>query len=469
MNVRYSRQRSIYEQISKQLLPDHEYLAPEAWMTKLDNLLDDEQLISAVDDALARRNAQSHRRGRKSTPSEVVLRLLVLRRVKGWSFQELEQEVRANLVYRDFSRLGASKVPDEKTLLRLEKAVGTGALGKIEKRVVGIAKDKKVIRGRKMRLDTTVTETNIHYPTDSNLLGDCLRVITRTVRRIQSRIGNKTRKFRDRSRSVKYRLIEISRAARRQTEDGKKKIERSYRKLIATSRTAMAEARRVASESATGLEARAGAKKKEAVQKLIGKLNETLAITERVIEQTKARVIDHNDHFKGKVLSIFEGHTEAIRKGKAAKPTEFGKMIKIQEAENRIITSYEVYDVRPADSDLLVPAIEEHKEIFGRAPDLVAADAGFFSAANEREAKQAGVKKVAIPSKKSRSPARREIEKARWFRRAQRWRVGCEGVISVVKRRSQLARCRNRGKEGMERWVGWGVVTHNLITIAKAT
>ena len=122
---------------------------------------------------------------------------------------------------------------------------------------------------------------------------------------------------------------------------------------------------------------------------------------------------------------------------------------------------------RPADQELLIPAIEKHREIFGRVPQLVASDAGFFSLENERQAKELGVKRVAVPNKKGRDQARRKEQKQRWFRRAQRWRVGCEGRISVLKRRHGLRRCRYRGMDGMERWVGWAVIADNLIHIGK--
>ena len=160
---------------------------------------------------------------------------------------------------------------------------------------------------------------------------------------------------------------------------------------------------------------------------------------------------------------------EAIRKGKAHKPTEFGKLVKIQEAENQIIVDYEVYDERPTDAVLLLPAIAKHKAVFGHAPRLLAADAAFFSAANEAAAEAAGVKQVAIPSKATKSQTRRQRQHQRWFRRAQRWRVGCEGRISVLKRKHGLGRSRYQGRAGMQRWVGLGVIANNLLAIADSS
>ena len=143
-------------------------------------------------------------------------------------------------------------------------------------------------------------------------------------------------------------------------------------------------------------------------------------------------------------------------------------MVKLQEAENQIVIDYEVYDQRPSDSDLLVPAIETHQAMLGRTPHLVAADAAFYSAKNEAAAKAKGVKRVCIPNRSTKSSERKREQKKRWFRNGQKWRTGCEGRISVVKRRHGLNRCRYKGENGMKRWVGLGVIADNLINIGRA-
>jgi IS5 family transposase len=202
-------------------------------------------------------------------------------------------------------------------------------------------------------------------------------------------------------------------------------------------------------------------------------LQETLAATlplmRRVIDQTRRRVFGGDTHVAEKVLSIFEPHTEAIRKGKIAKPTEFGKLITVQEAEHQIVTAYAVHDHRPADVTLWTPALELHEQTFGRPPDLAAADRGFTSTANEEAARQRGVRHVVLPWCGRCAPERRAIERQRWFRRGQRWRVGCEGRISVLKRRFRLRRCLYHGHDGVQRWVGLGVIANNLVAIAKTS
>ena len=188
----------------------------------------------------------------------------------------------------------------------------------------------------------------------------------------------------------------------------------------------------------------------------------------QVMKQTRARIFRGETRSEGKLLSLFEPTTEIIRKGKAAKPNEFGKMIKLQEAENQVVTNYEVYPQRPNDSDLLVAAIETHKSMLGRVPRLVAADAAFYSMKNEAIAKAMGVKRVCIPNRSTKSPERKREQKKRWFKNGQKWRTGCEGRISVVKRRHGLTRCRYKGFAGMQRWVGLGIIADNVINIGRA-
>jgi IS5 family transposase len=466
--LRY-QQRTIYEGIYRTLIPDQKALLWEQWLRTIDALLDDEALVDLVQDALAQRHPQSRTRGRKGTPAEVVLRLLVLKHLQHWSYATLEREVRANLIYRDFTRIGGEAVPDAKTMVRLGQALGPALIQQLHARVVQVAREERVVTGRKMRLDTTVVETNIHYPTDSSLLGDGVRVLTRTMQQIQAAVGPVGTAVRNRLRSVTHRLIEIGRASRGRGAAALARQQQAYGKLMAITQRVLGQAKRVAQEVRQGIKRADTLLDQVVVEGLARHLDEVRVLTRRVLAQTQARVVEGNTHFPHKVLSLFETATEAIRKGKAAKPTEFGKLVKIQEAEHQIVTDYAVYAERPADQSLLLPAIAQHQVIFDRPPELLAADAGFFSAENEAQATAAGVQKVAIPNKQTRSPARWAFQRQRWFKRAQRWRVGCEGRISVLKRCHGLFRCRYKGSAGMERWVGLGVIANNLLAIARAT
>jgi transposase, IS5 family len=432
----------------------------EPWMRSADPVLDDDELITRVFEAQGRRWKKSRTRGRLQTPSEVVLRLLILKHIRKWSYQTLEREVRANLVYRAFARIGGEKVPDAKTMGRLGQVIGPEVVAGLHQRMVELAVQNKVVQGRKMRVDTTVVETNIHYPTDSSLLGDGARVLTRLMKKVAATVGGLKERVRNRMRSVRKKVIGVAIAARRKGEAGEQQRRGLYKGLLSLSRKIVNQAARVAQEVATLPQ-----KTQTKVRGMMEQLGAMQDRTRQVIRQTKARILEGDTKHPEKVASVFEPHTEIIRKGKASKPTEFGKMVKLQEAENQIVTHYEVFEERPSDSDLLVDAVAKHEEVLGRTPVWVAADAGFYSQANEKELEEMGVERTSIPNRNTKSQARRKHQKQRWFKNGQRWRTGCEGRISVLKRRHGLDRCLYPGQDGMKRWVGMGVIADNLINI----
>ena len=438
------------------------------WMTHADAVLADEAIVAAVYEALAKRHPKSRCRGRRGAPADMVLRLLILKHIRNWSYEVLEREVRANLVYRDFTHVGGAKTPDAKTMGRWGVALGPQVLKQVHERIVTIARAKGVTAGRRMRLDTTVVETDIHHPTDSTLLGDGVRVLTRIMRKITAIAGTLGTQLRDRSRSVKLRLLEIGRVARAKGPLNQDKLQQRYRQLLDATSRVVGQAKRFSEDIAQGLKRSTTVLKQLALEDLRQQLDEMTARVRQVMKQTRARIFRGNTRSDGKLLSLFEPSTEVIRKGKAGKPNEFGKMVKLQEAENQIITDYEVYARRPNDSDLLVTAIETHQALLGRTPRLVAADAAFYSVRNEAAAKAKGVKRVCIPNRSTRSSERKREQRKRWFRDGQKWRTGCEGRISVVKRRHGLRRCRYKGYVGMNRWVGLGVIADNVLNIGRA-
>jgi transposase-like protein DUF772/DDE family transposase len=458
MVQRRQRERSLFEV----LLPDGHKLWPD-WLRQIDTLLEDEAVIEVVAQALEARWPQSRRRGRPGTPAEVIIRMLILKHLFDWSYDDLEREVRANLVYRMFTRIDAGDVPDAKTILKIARALGPDVVEQLHRQVVEVAKRAGVTHGRRFRIDTTVVETNVHYPTDSSLLQDGVHVLTRTLRRASAILGDARGRVRDRRRSVGRRVLMIGRQARSpETRDA---LVRSYRQLMTTTRAVVRDAATMARRISQRIR-RAPAAVATTLTQLRQRLQQMQPLVARVLAQTRARLLGGDTHVAEKVLSVFEPHTEAIRKGKIAKPTEFGKLVTIQESEHQIITAYEVHATRPADMKLWTPALDRHIEIFGHAPDIAAADRGFSSATNEDAAFARGVRRVILPRQGRKTSARRAYERQRWFRRGQRWRVGCEGRISVIKRRHGLRRCRYRGADGTARWVGLGVIANNLISTA---
>lgn len=458
MVQRRQRERSLFEV----LLPDGHKLWPD-WLRKIDTLLEDEAVIDVVVQALEARWPQSRRRGRPGTPAEVVIRMLILKHLFDWSYDDLEREVRANLVYRMFTRIDAGDVPDAKTILKIARALGPEVVEQLHRQVVDVAKRAGVTHGRRFRIDTTVVETNVHYPTDSTLLQDGVRVLTRTMQRASAALGDPKGRIRNRLRSVMRRVLVIGYAAR--SPKARKTLVQSYRRLMATTRAVVRDAATMVRRLGQRLRTM-NPTLQPSLRRAQEQLRQTQPMVQRILVQTRGRILGGDTHVPDKVLSIFEPHTETIRKGKMRTPNEFGKLVTIQESEHQIITAYDVHTRRPADVTLWESALDRHQLTFGRVPDLAAADRGFSSGRNERIACERGVRRVILPCRGPKSPTRRAHERQRWFRRGQRWRVGSEGRISVLKRRHGLDRCRYHGLDGMKRWVGLGVIANNLVSTA---
>ena len=225
----------------------------EAWMIHADQILDDEIIVAAVYEALSKRHPKSRSRGRHGAPAEMVLRLLILKHARNWSYQVLEREVRSNLVYRNFARIGGGKMPDAKTMGRWGLAVGPEQIKRLHERIVEIAQCQGVVQGRRMSVDTTVVETNIHYPTDSSLLGDGVRVLIRTMKKITKIAGSAGTKLRDRSRSVKLRALDIARAARSRAKQSSQKLKRAYGQLLNSTSRVVGQAKQFSAEIAAGV------------------------------------------------------------------------------------------------------------------------------------------------------------------------------------------------------------------------
>jgi len=352
---RRQRERSVWEVV----LPDADKLWPEA-LRRIDQVIDDEALVEVVATALEQRYPKSRRRGRPGTPAEIVLRMLILKHLYRWSYAELEHEVRANLVYRAFARIGCAAVPDAKTILKIAKSLGPAVITQLHQRIVTIAHGTGVTTGRRLRVDTTVVETNIHHPTDSSLLADGIRVVTRVAKRLEALVGRGRQALRDRTRSVTRRVLEIQYAARSpKTRD---RLGASYRRLVATTRAVLRDAatmqRRAAQRVRTVTEAT-----RRRVVRAQGKLTAIRPLVERVIAQTTQRVFHGDTHVPDKIVSLFEPHSTPIRKGKIVTPTEFGQLVTIQEADGQIVTAYAVHDGRPADVTLWEPALDAHSQI----------------------------------------------------------------------------------------------------------
>jgi IS5 family transposase len=289
----------------------------EPWMRHADQALEDDTLLLLIQQELAKRCKKSKTRGRKATPAEVVLRMLLLKHVRDWSYETLTREVRANLVYREFTRVGGQKVPDDRTMGNLGRQLGPEVIEQLNRRMVEIAEEHKIAAGRKMRVDTTVVETDIHYPTDSTLLGDGVRVLTRIMEKVAAAAGKAGTQMRDRSRSAKLKVLAIARASRNKTEQGREKMKKAYRQLLEITSRVTGQAKKFAHAIAGRIQRG----HQPALHKAKKQLDQMISRVQQVLRQTRERVLRGNTQAEGKLLSIFETHTEVIRKARRINPT----------------------------------------------------------------------------------------------------------------------------------------------------
>jgi IS5 family transposase len=441
-------------------------LALDPVLTQLDTLLDDDTLFQTVKADMARRRPRTLLDGRPSTPVEVILRLLVVKHLYGWSYEATERWVSDSLVLRQFCRVYAEAVPDDTTLLRWANLIQPATLHRLLDHVVALARSLKVTHGRKLRIDGTVVATNIHHPTDSTLLYDAVRVLSRTLgtaKAVVQKAGALPRHaFRDRTRSAKRQMKRIMEAARQRGTEAADRMHTAYQHLLDIAQATVQQAQQVGAV----LHAQAAPRG----TKLATTLAHVVPLVCQVISQTTRRIMQGEAvPASEKVVSLFEPHTAIIRKGKPGKPTEFGRVLWLDEVEGGIISRYAVLEGNPPEDAQLPPSLDHHRRVFHRPPRLLAGDRGVHSTANERYATTQGVTQVVLPKPGATSAKRRAHEQQRWFRRGRDWRAGIEGRISGLKRRYRLDRCRYHGTAGMERWVGWGVIVHDLRVIAQAT
>lgn len=466
----------------------------EPVLAQLDRLLEDDDLFQRVKADLARRARHSLTRGRGSTPVEVILRMLVVRRLYHWSYEETEPFVADSLTLRQFCRLYLEKVPDDTVLIRWANQIAPATLEQLNERVVALARLAKVTRGRKLRVDGTVVETNIHHPTDASLLADGVRGISRLLRRAKALVGSDGTlpppAFRSRTRSVRQLVRTIHRLARRRREAtrqgeraareqaGKATRERGeaarkagerareamqqcYQRLIAVAQQSRRQAERVAA-ALRDLD-------QQAAERLAERLEQLRSALAPVVGQTQRRVLaGERVPAAEKCVSLFEPHTQILTQGKPGRDVEFGRKIWLAEVEGGIVSGYRVLGAGEAERDQLAGTLAQHRQQFGRAPTLLAGDRGISSPENEEAALAAGVQRVVLPTRGQAPPERQAQERQRWFRRGYRFRAGIEGRISSLHRRYGFDRCREKGEAGLGRWVGWAIVTSNLVQIAQA-
>ncbi len=433
-------------------------------LKRLDQLLEDDQLYKQVRTDLGKRYRLTLVHGRHSTPVEVILRILLCKHLYGWSYEETTERVADSLVLRWFCRVYFQGVPDKSTLIRWTHTLRPETLHALNDRVVELARQAKVTKGRKLRLDATCVQTTIHHPTDSGLLIDSVRVLSRLVKRakplVKEQIHNVGAACRSRLRSARRAAQALHRLLRRKSETKEQEQRKHYQKLIETTEQMVRQTERVVQALEQQSESVAKRLREQAEQ--------VVPLVKRVIAQTRSRVLEGKKVAStDKVLSLFEPHTRAIPRHKGGAEVEFGRHVILDEVEGGIVTRYEILE-QPHEHGQAVEAVSHHQQVFGRVPRLVAGDRGVHSADTEEALTSAGVKLVAIPASGKLSEERQALERTRRWKRGYRWRAGIEGRIASLRRDFGWRRSGYHGPDGMERWLGLGVLASNLRRIALA-
>jgi IS5 family transposase len=441
-------------------------LAFEPVLARLDQLLDDDTVFAAVKADLVRRWPQTWRTGRPSTPVEVILRLLIVKRLYGWSYAQTEHFVSDSLILRQFCRLGVARVPDDTTLVRWAMLIQPPTLQTLLDHVVALARQLQVTRGRKLRVDSTVVQTTIHHPTDSSLLVDSVRTLGRLIRRarpaVAAHLAGVRDAFRTRTRSARRHLQAIHRAARGSGAAATHTQHTAYRKLCRVARQVVRQAERVQASLTTASHAAPG--------RVGTELARVLPLAHQVIAQAERRVLrGESVPAAEKVVSLGEPHTAIITRHNAGHLVEFGRKLWLGEADGGIIIDAQVLDGAPPDSAQVMLTVARHQRQFGRPPDLVTGDRGCSTPAVRQDVAAAGVRRVALPHTGKPTAVSQARERQRWFARGYRWRAGIEGRIGVLQHVYGLDRCPDHGAAGLTRWAYLGVLTANLVTIARAT
>ena len=434
------------------LLPEEAKRLP-AELVRIDAYLDDERFIAPW------RRLFDRRLGRPSVPIDTLLRLLYLKHRYQLGYESLCREVSDSIWWRRFCRIGLDRpVPHPTTLVKLVRRAGPEVIQELNAALVEKLADDKLLRARKLRVDTTVVEADIDYPTDADLLEGAVRKLGGLVRRIKGRGAASRTRFRDRGRAAGRRMKQLARTLRRRTGVAMAEVDRLTGEVARDRAAHLAAGAGGGAQRPPGLARRPGDGR---LGRLVGELEETIAATERLLAQTDQRLAG-NRVIPDRLVSLADPDARPIRKGKPGRPTEFGYTLLLAEDERGFIADHQLQQGNPPDAPQLVPAVQRVIAVTGRPPGTVVGDRGFGTAANDQALAALGVKRVGLQRTGTPGKARLALERTRRFRRLRNWRVGIEARISHLKRGFGLRRTRLRRLPGARTWVGLGIFAYNL-------
>ena len=450
--------------------PELRFGAPQLKLTRefyakydrISRILDDNRTILELihADLVAREGTGDAARCRYA--SDVVLRVSVCQLVEGLSLRQTIVRIDTCEALRAFTRIESARMIDYSTFCRLRNAISPETWAQINRALARYAVEKQAITATSLRLDTTAVETNIHWPTDSTLLLDLYRSTKQCLDQIRDLDASLLRERRFHLSAVRKLCLRITRKGGRKgtSADSLKPL---YRRLISHVEMILSSA----SKAATELRRRRNPVLQAQSKALAERIGSLQAIGIQVLSQTRRRVLQGESvPNEEKIFSIFEPHTELLKRGKAGKPIEFGHMIQIQQVDEKFVTDYTVFERKPAEPALLEAALASHRELFGQAPFRLAADKGYYNRATLERLREK-VNLVSIAKKGKRTLEETEQEHDPIFRHAQRFRAGVEGTISYLKRALGLARCLCKGWKNYQSTIGASIFAHNLLILAR--
>ena len=437
------------------LLPDQAKRLPDE-LARIDTYLDDKRFLAPWHTLF------SARLGRPSVPIPTLLRLLYLKHRYQLGYETLCKEVGDSISWRRFCRIPLDQpVPHPTTLSKLVRRAGPGVIDQLNIALVGKLAGDKLLRGRKLRVDTTVVSANVAYPTDVGLLARAVSKLVTTSKRVQAAGGAPRTRIRDRRRAARRRSHEVARALRSRSGDAKQLVLEVTRQVAAVAEAQLADADRIVAGAHRAR--RRGPGRRAA---LVATLQTTIQRTRRLLDQARTRLAGGMPAGSSRLVSLHDPDARPIRKGRIGRPVEFGYKAQVADNPQGIVVDHTIMIGNPPDAPLLAPAIGRVIARTGKPPGAVTADRGYGEAGVEREVAALGVARIVSPRKGRAGPARQRVERARGFRRLVKWRTGCEGRISQLKHRFGWARTLLDGLQGAQLWCGLGVLAHNLVKAA---
>lgn len=451
MREKIIAQRTLFDHAINLLI---QVFKPSKKLKKMSAILDDNPLLLAS--VYADLTEGSSDSGSHGMSAEQVLRCAILKQHKQHSYRELWERLEDGISFRWFTRFNSDPIPHYTTLQKAIKSIKAETWALINEALVSYARKKKVEKGKSLRVDTTVVGSNISYPLDSRLLWDSIRVLTRIMESYRQAFPEIEFAFAKRTRRAKKLCYRIVMAKGPNAKSNRQKF---YKDLIKVANEVLLMGKRCLKEMNKYPSSK--------TLPLYKELDHYLNISTAAMDQCERRVLKGEKvPASDKIVSIFEDHTDIIRRGKSQSPTEFGHKVLIATAKSGLITQYKVFRGNPDDAHMIPDILSNHQNQYGQPPQSLCGDRRFFSSDNEKKTYKAGVEKVSICKPGYRSEDRKQIEKQQWFKALQRFRAGIEGIISTLMRSYGLKRCLWKGWESFQSYVGLSVVTFNLQKIA---